>query len=192
MMDAIPLFGNLFQFVATVPRFFLMMAMISFALISILAAGNIDSEFGNTSSGFAREIVADDVTPAPTPPIVSAELVHEDDALAALCMNVIIILCLLAAYYVKHFRYHHIPESTISLMVGVVVGGIVRLTTDNMQLWEFVSDLYLSFLLISFTANSLFSVSHFYMILVPRGFLFRLATAYYLRGWIQFESTRLF
>jgi Na+/glutamate symporter len=110
----------------------------SFAAFSMIAAGTIDSEL--SSSVISGDNLSDEITPAPTPMTVSAEIVHEDDALAALCMNVIIILCLLAAYYVKHFRYHHIPESTISLMVGVVVGGIVRLTTDNMQLWEFVSD----------------------------------------------------
>ena len=57
-------------------------------------------------------------------------------------MNVILIICLLAAYYVKHFRLYHLPESSISLMVGVIVGGIVRIvyatTPDHLQLWEFV------------------------------------------------------
>lgn len=114
-------------------RLYQMIGMISLTAVSCKASGALDSEFSSLSSGS---------TLAPTPMTVSAEIVHEDDALAALCMNVIIILCLLAAYYVKHFRYHHIPESTISLMVGVVVGGIVRLTTDNMQLWEFVSYLF--------------------------------------------------
>jgi Na+/glutamate symporter len=78
-------------------------------------------------------------TATPTTATVSADVVHEDDAVTALSMNVILILCLLAAYYVKHFRYYHLPESSVSLMVGVIVGGIVRLSTDNLQLWEFVS-----------------------------------------------------
>lgn len=83
-------------------------------------------------------------TQSPTfaPTVVSAEVVHEYDALAALSMNVILIICLLAAYYVKHFRLYHLPESSISLMVGVIVGGIVRIvyatTPDHLQLWEFV------------------------------------------------------
>jgi Na+/glutamate symporter len=91
-------------------------------------------------------------TTSPTfaPVIVSAEEVHEYDALAALSMNVILILCLLAAYYVKQFRLYHLPESSISLMVGVIVGGIVRLvyarTPDHLQLWEFVCIFYYLFL----------------------------------------------
>jgi hypothetical protein len=85
------------------------------------------------------------ISPTLAPTIISAEVVHEYDAVAALSMNVILILCLLAAYYVKHFRYYHLPESSISLMVGVVVGGIVRIvyatTPDHLQLWEFVRTL---------------------------------------------------
>jgi Na+/glutamate symporter len=128
--------------IATMSRLYRMMGSISFMAVSIVAAESVDGQISSTESGTTMENLSEEFTPAPTPLAVSADVVHEDDALAALAMNVIIILCLLAAYYVKHFRYHHIPESTISLMVGVVVGGIVRLTTDNMQLWEFVSDLY--------------------------------------------------
>jgi Na+/glutamate symporter len=80
-------------------------------------------------------------TIAPTPTILSADIVHEYDALTALSMNVIIIICLLAAYYVKQFRLYHLPESSISLIVGIIVGGIVRLLLPDhfLQLWEFVS-----------------------------------------------------
>lgn len=114
--------------------------MISITASSLDTVGTLQlgGDFSSTSNyGASREDLSNE-TAAPTPAAVSADVVHEDDALAALSMNVIIILCLLAAYYVKHFRYYHIPESSISLMVGVVVGGIVRLTTDNTQLWEFV------------------------------------------------------
>lgn len=82
------------------------------------------------------------ISPTFAPTVISADVVHEYDALAALSMNVILIICLLAAYYVKHFRLYHLPESSISLMVGVIVGGIVRIvyatTPDHLQLWEFV------------------------------------------------------
>jgi hypothetical protein len=82
------------------------------------------------------------VPPTFAPTVIPADVVHEYDALAALSMNVILIICLLAAYYVKHFRLYHLPESSISLMVGVIVGGIVRIvyatTPDHLQLWEFV------------------------------------------------------
>jgi hypothetical protein len=93
---------------------------------------------GDSNANGTQQVI---VTALPTSSPLSAEIVHEYDALAALSMNVILIACLLAAYYVKHFRYYHIPESSISLLVGIIVGAIVRLlatTPDHLQLWEFV------------------------------------------------------
>jgi solute carrier family 9 (sodium/hydrogen exchanger), member 8 len=96
-------------------------------------------------------VVSETTTPTFTPTVVSAELVHEYDALAALSMNVILIICLLAAYYVKQYRLYHLPESSISLTVGVIVGGIVRIvyatTPDHIQLWEFSPEVFFFVLL---------------------------------------------
>lgn len=74
-----------------------------------------------------------------TTALVQADKEHAYDAVTTLLLNVTLIICLLAAYYVKRFRLYHLPESALSLMVGVVVGGVARLTTDNLQLFEFVS-----------------------------------------------------
>lgn len=71
--------------------------------------------------------------------LVKADEVHAYDAVTALLINVTIIICLLAAYYVKRFRLYHLPESALSLMVGVLLGGVARLSTDDLQLFEFVS-----------------------------------------------------
>ena len=88
------------------------------------------------------------VTPSPSPSALSnstetvleiAEEEHANDAMTALLINVTLIGCLLLAYYVKRFRIYYLPESAGALLMGVVVGGIARLWTDNLVLFEFVS-----------------------------------------------------
>lgn len=68
-----------------------------------------------------------------------AEEEHAFDAQAALALNLVIIGCLLLAYMVKKFRIYFLPESAGALIVGMVIGGIVRLTTEDLSLFEFVS-----------------------------------------------------
>lgn len=68
-----------------------------------------------------------------------AEEEHNMDAITTLLLIFTLIACLLAAYYVKRRRIYYLPESAISLLVGVFVGGVARLSTDNLQLFEFVS-----------------------------------------------------
>ena len=68
-----------------------------------------------------------------------AEEAHSSDAYTALLLNVTLIACLLAAYYVKRFRIYYLPESALALLMGVLVGGAARLFTENLQLFEFVS-----------------------------------------------------
>lgn len=68
-----------------------------------------------------------------------AEEEHEFDAISALALNLVIIGCLLLAYFVRKFRIYSLPESAGALVVGMVIGGIVRLTTDDLALFEFVS-----------------------------------------------------
>jgi Na+/glutamate symporter len=71
-----------------------------------------------------------------------AEEEHAFDAYTSLFINCAIIGCLLLAYYVKKFRIYHLPESAGALIVGMVIGGIARLSTDKLQLFEFVSTKY--------------------------------------------------
>jgi hypothetical protein len=64
---------------------------------------------------------------------------HEYDALTALLLTVTLIGCLLLAYYVKRFRIYYLPESAGAILVGIVVGGMARLATDDLVLFVFVS-----------------------------------------------------
>lgn len=71
---------------------------------------------------------------------VQEEEAHEYDSLASLLLNITIIGCLIMAYYVKKFKIYFLPESAGALIVGMFLGGIARLSTDNLVLFEFVSD----------------------------------------------------
>ena len=66
---------------------------------------------------------------------------HEFDAAAAFTLNLTIICCLLLAYAVKKFRIYSLPESAGALLVGVVIGGMARLTTERLELFEFSPEL---------------------------------------------------
>lgn len=68
-----------------------------------------------------------------------AEEEHEYDAVTAVLINVTLITCLLLAYYVKRFRVYSLPESAGALLIGVLVGGLARLCTNKLVLFEFVS-----------------------------------------------------
>ncbi|CAB9529691.1 Sodium/hydrogen exchanger [Seminavis robusta] len=72
---------------------------------------------------------------------------HETDAITVLLMNVVIIGCLLLAYYVKQHRIYYLPESAGALMLGMVIGGVARLSTDNLKLFEFSPEVFFFFLL---------------------------------------------
>jgi hypothetical protein len=123
-----------------------------------------------------------------------AELEHVSDALTTLTLNITLILCLLLAYYVKRFRIYFLPESAMSLLVGIVVGGVARLSTDKLQLFEFVSTVYIAFHAFffglvpefHFMRNGL-NICKFFppwtavnCKTVPRSFLFRITTSHHL------------
>lgn len=79
--------------------------------------------------------------------IKAPEEEHEFDAYTALLINVTIIGCILLAYYVKAHRIYFLPESAGTLLVGMVVGGVARLSTDKLQLFEFSPELFFFVLL---------------------------------------------
>ena len=72
---------------------------------------------------------------------------HEFDAAAAFALNLTLIGCLLLAYVVKKFRIYSLPESAGALLVGVLIGGVARLSTDRLELFEFSPEVFFFFLL---------------------------------------------
>jgi sodium/hydrogen exchanger 8 len=79
-----------------------------------------------------------------------AELVEEEhvfDAISSLALNITLIACLLMAYFVRRFRIYYLPESAGALIIGMVIGGIARLTVDDLKLFEFSPEVFFFFLL---------------------------------------------
>ena len=95
---------------------------------------------------------ADLATEAPnaTASFHEAELAEEEhifDAISSLVLNITLIACLLTAYFVRHYRMYYLPESAGALIIGMVIGGIARLTVDDLKLFEFSPELFFFFLL---------------------------------------------
>ena len=55
-----------------------------------------------------------------------AEIKHETDADEALLLNVALILCILLTYLIKKKQWYAFPESSASLLIGVVLGVLAR------------------------------------------------------------------
>lgn len=70
--------------------------------------------------------------------LIEAEEEHEYDAVTTLFLNLCLICCLMLAYYVKKWRMYSFPESTGALLVGIIIGGVARFSTENLTLFEFV------------------------------------------------------
>ena len=70
---------------------------------------------------------------------LDAEEIHEQDAYAAVFLNLILIVCILLTYYIKKNRVYFIPESAAAMLAGIVVGGAVRLIKGEVELYKFVS-----------------------------------------------------
>jgi len=102
------------------------------------------SESGRWAAEVAAEsVVPDDMTNATNSTFMedfdAPEETHDTDAYSTMILNITLIVCLLLAYYVKQHRLYYLPESAGALMIGVVVGGVARLVTNDLQFFEFVS-----------------------------------------------------
>ena len=97
-----------------------------------------------------RLLLATTTTTTPSAPtstptsdaLAQAEVEHTYDAVASLWLNIILIVCILAAYAVKHWRLYYLPESALAIGIGMVVGVMARLTTDHLELWVFSPELF--------------------------------------------------
>jgi solute carrier family 9 (sodium/hydrogen exchanger), member 8 len=83
--------------------------------------------------------------------------IHDNDAYSTTFINLTLISCLLLAYFVKQYRLYCLPESAGALIIGVIVGGIVRLVTNDLQLFVFVRVSYCKLRKLRFILNSLSS-----------------------------------
>lgn len=111
-------------------------------------------EFANSNNTVAFASPPPTVSPTvyvdPNATIVDfaeVEVEHETDAVTLLLMNMTIIGCLLLAYYVRQHKIYYLPESAGALMIGLVIGALARLSTDNLKLFEFSPEVFFFFLL---------------------------------------------
>eukprot|EP00977_Amphora_coffeiformis_P021850 scaffold10022_cov170-Amphora_coffeaeformis.AAC.2 len=79
--------------------------------------------------------------------LIEAEEEHEYDAVTTLFLNLCLICCLMLAYYVKKWRMYSFPESTGALLVGAIIGGVARFSTENLTLFEFSPEVFFFVLL---------------------------------------------
>jgi sodium/hydrogen exchanger 8 len=54
---------------------------------------------------------------------------------------------ILQAYYVKKNKYYSLPESGVAMLVGILIGGIARLTVTDLTLFSFSPELFFFVLL---------------------------------------------
>lgn len=110
--------------------------------------------------------------------LVLAEEEHTFDAEASLLLNLMLIACLMIAYYVKRFRIYYLPESAGALLVGVFIGGLVRWSTDALRPFEFVSMYFWTLLLGTRFFCTTFTKLN-WLVLVPRDVFFHLTASHH-------------
>jgi len=85
--------------------------------------------------------------PSPAPTDIDAEETHEHDAHISLLLTVTLIVCILLSFCIKVNKLYYLPESAASILIGVVIGGIARLTVKDLTLLSFSPELFFFVLL---------------------------------------------
>lgn len=93
----------------------------------------------STSSGTA--------TPTLEPTVLNAEELHEEDAYAAVLLNVILIICVLLAYFIKEHKIYFLPESVAAIILGIAIGALVSFFLNDVTLYQFSPEFFFFVLL---------------------------------------------
>ena len=64
---------------------------------------------------------------------------HEFGALNMLLFCFMMTLCIVAGYLLKKYKFYYLPESAAVMGIGAIVGGIVKLTSQNSEEMSFLS-----------------------------------------------------
>jgi len=114
---------------------------------SMAAVDNILDKLTSSTDDFEFEGGYDEgiigaITLAPTPVLIDAEELHEEDAYAAVFLNVVLIVCVLLAYYIKQHRIYYMPESAAAMIVGVLLGAFVRYFLTDLTMYQFSPEFF--------------------------------------------------
>jgi len=113
------------------------------------------SVYNDENASTAMEYLANASSVFTPPPTASptienldaAEETHQFDADAAFLLNITLICCTLLAYYLKKNKCYFLPESAVAMLVGVLIGGIARLTVTDLTLFSFSPEFFFFVLL---------------------------------------------
>ena len=75
-------------------------------------------------------------SPAPT---LNPEKEHILDAANLFIFSVVLMGCVAAGYLLKRAEFHYLPESGASMLLGIVIGGIIKLATKSEEELSLVS-----------------------------------------------------
>lgn len=108
---------------------------------------NVLNEIGDSYYTLSNSTSNITAFPSSSPTGTDAEEIHDTDAYEALFLNITLIGCVLFAYYVKINKIYYLPESAASMILGVLIGGGVRLFLNDLTLFKFSPEVFFFVLL---------------------------------------------
>jgi len=85
--------------------------------------------------------------PTMQPTIIGAEELHEEDANAAVFLNIILIICVLVSYLIKEYKIYYLPESAAAMIIGVAIGAFLSVFLTDLTLYQFSPEFFFFVLL---------------------------------------------
>jgi len=71
------------------------------------------------------------VWPTESPSVADHAVEHEFGAANTLLLVSLLMACILAGYLLEERKFRYLPESGASMLIGMVVGGVIRLVVDD-------------------------------------------------------------
>eukprot|EP00546_Thalassionema_frauenfeldii_P017724 CAMPEP_0178901574 /NCGR_PEP_ID=MMETSP0786-20121207/4106_1 /TAXON_ID=186022 /ORGANISM="Thalassionema frauenfeldii, Strain CCMP 1798" /LENGTH=589 /DNA_ID=CAMNT_0020572707 /DNA_START=145 /DNA_END=1915 /DNA_ORIENTATION=- len=81
------------------------------------------------------------------PTLMDAEEQHETDAYQVVFLNIILIICVLLAYFIKQYKLYFLPESAAAMIIGVFIGGLITFFINDLTLYQFSPEFFFFVLL---------------------------------------------